>query len=256
MTSNFAKTLAIGSCAIALLAFTGTAQAQRWGYTEGTIYGSYYPWTRYRLLPDCPGVGRTVTLPLNTGTGGPLGAADLIWTVAPGPTAYSTSSLWLANTASTKWIQPDPAGKPVHFPEGTYVYRTQFATPVDPYLYDSITITGKYAADDEAVIKLNGVPMAPQCTPGSSGTACFKIGKTVAVAGWPRFTRNPTSVWFTTAFVNEITVEVSNSGARYSGLFADLVVTAECSKCTSPLPAVYTEWCGPLSTAPCPPNRR
>lgn len=250
MTSSFTRSLTIGSCAVALLAFTDAAQAQQWGSAGVYRIGGWLPWTgtgtgRLQFLPPCSSDGQTITLSLNTGTGGPLGTADPNWTVDPGGTAYSTSTvlagtntnIWLRNQPGpngAKWIQPDPSGTPVKFTGNEiYVYQMKFATPVDPYLYDSITITGRFAADDGAVVELNGKPIA-NCY-ANFGTDCFRIGQTITTKpDWRSFMRTATFG----SFVNTVTIKVNNSGGIYSGLYADLKVTVVCSKCTAPLPPV------------------
>lgn len=122
-----------------------------------------------RQLPPCTQVGQQVTLSLNTGTAGTIPpTADPFWhVVQPTPTTPFTTTpvspglLWLPNSATNpKWIQPAPNGSPQNFPVNTYVYSTQFTTPVDPYLYTSITITGGFAADDTAIVKLNAIQIA------------------------------------------------------------------------------------------------
>jgi hypothetical protein len=242
MTSRIAKTWTIGCCAFALVAFTDAAQAQRPPYAQGP----YYPsgpfsggilWPGFQQLPSCSEVGQTVTLPLtlNTGTGGPLGTADPIWMVA-GAGAYSTESIWFPNNAPiANWIQPAAGGTWKKFAQGTYVYQTQFATPVHPYFYDSIKVTGNFGADDKATIKLNGNPIA-EC-----GDPCFYSPPTpisgAEASNWRNFTQVTTG-WVSTYYVNTLTVEVTNTPNidTPSGLFVEATVTAVCSKCTSPLP--------------------
>jgi len=192
-----------------------------------------------RILPPCAQVGQQVTLTLNTGIAGglpPPGTADSIWKVLPSITPFSTlpfnaPSLWLPNSANPKWIQPAPGGNPASFPVQTYVYSTQFATPVDPYLYTSITITGSFAADDTAIVKLNGIPIAT-CPGGSTpATWCFHSWHPIpAGVGLSLFNRFP-------GFLNTLTVEVKNTLAgSTSGLIVRAQVVAVCSKCTSPVP--------------------
>lgn len=194
---------------------------------------------RTRVLPPCSQVGQQVTLTLNTGTAGPLpppGTADPIWKVGTSATTYSTypnnpPTWWLPNGANYRWIQPASGGNPIGFPAGTYVYSTQFITPVDPYLYSSITITGNFAADDKAVVKLNGVIIAT-CPGGSTAALwCFHSWKPIpSGVGWPTFNRFP-------GFLNTLTIEVTNTLANSSsGLLVRAQVVAVCSKCTTPIP--------------------
>lgn len=134
------------------------------------------------------------------------------------------------SAARPKWIQPAPGGNPASFPVHTYVYSTQFLTPVDPYLYTSISLSGSFAADDTAIVKLNGVPIAT-CPGGNTpATWCFHSWKPIPPAGLSAFNRLG-------SFLNTLTVEVQNTQAgSSSGLIVQAQVTAVCSKCTSPVP--------------------
>jgi hypothetical protein len=233
MTSSIANTWTIGCCAFAFVAFTDAGQAQGAVYSSGPFVGQSwsFPWHATQQLPACSYVGQTVTLPLSTGSGGLQGTPDPIWAVMPG-SAYSTAPVlgfWFPNTSNAKWIQPAAGGTPQNFAQGTYVYKTQFATPVHPYLYQSIKITGGFGADDEATVKLNGVPIAT-CSP-----SCFGFARTIPTVGnWQSFATS-------TGYLNVLTVEVKNTpaGDSPSGLFVRATVTAVCSKCTSPVPPAY-----------------
>jgi len=190
-----------------------------------------------RTLPACTKVGQQVTLTLNTGTGT---GADPIWKIVQ-PTSitpfttlpFNAPTLWLPNGLSAKWIQPAPGGTPANFPLNTYVYRTQFTTPVDPYLYTSITITGLgYAADDTAIVKLNGVPIASCPGGGTPLTWCFHSWKSIGSVGLSTFNRMGIS-----PFLNVLEVQVKNTLANSpSGLLVSASVVAVCSKCTTPPP--------------------
>jgi hypothetical protein len=193
-----------------------------------------------RVLPSCTQVNQQVTLTLNTGTAGsppPPGTADPIWTVVQQPStpltpfttaAYSAPSLWLPNSANARWIQPAAGGAPINLPVATYVYSTQFTTPVDPYLYTSITITGNFAADDTALVQLNGITIAT-CT-STATIACFHSLQAIPVGvGLPMFNR-------ISPFLNTLTVQVKNTSVGPSGLFVQAQVIAVCSKCTTPVP--------------------
>ena len=189
-----------------------------------------------RALPACGQVGQQVTLTLNTGSIGPLpppGTADPIWRVAPSIIPFTTDphSAWVPNSANPKWIQRAPGGNLVNFPVQTHIYTTQFTTPVDPYLYSSITITGSFAADDRAVVRLNGAVIAT-CIPGSTQASwCFNSWKPIPLGvSWPAFNR-------TSPFLNTLTIEVRNTlAASPSGLIVRARIVAVCSKCTSPVP--------------------
>jgi len=196
---------------------------------------------RPRTLPVCSQVGQQVKLTLNTGTAGgfpPPGTADPIWRIVlpSAITPFTTKpvnapAVWLPNSATEKWIQPAATGNPGTFPAGTYVYSTQFVTPVDPFLYSSITITGNFAADDSAIVKLNGVPIA-NCPAGTNpATWCFHSLKPIPPGvGWPTFNRF-------SGFLNTLTIEVKNTLANSpSGLLVRADVIGVCSKCTTTPP--------------------
>jgi len=181
-----------------------------------------------RTLPACKSQGQVVKLSLDTGTGGPIPTADPIWTITfPSTIApFSTTkfgSAWIAPFAGTNWIQPFSSGTPVHTSVQKFIYRTTFDTPVDPFLYGSITITGQYAADDDVVLKLNNIPFA-QCT---KAAGCFGPPPQTIPAGttWTQFNRFP-------GFHNVITAEVTNKGV-VTGFMMKADIVAECSKCTA-----------------------
>lgn len=192
---------------------------------------------KLRSLPACAEVGQQIELKLNTGTSGGVPTADNYWTItSPASTPFSTvpfsaPSLWLPNSATEKWIQPSASGTPASIPSGTYIFSTQFVTPVDPFLYTSITLSGDIAADDMFAVKLNGVPLGA-CAPGStSSTWCFHSWRAITPASdWHAFNRNGN-------FLNTLTVEVKNTApSSPTGLIVRARVSATCSKCTTPLP--------------------
>lgn len=209
-----------------------------------------------RTLPACKTAGQHVRLSLNTGTKGgfpPPGIPDAIWTIVqpagimPFTTSpiYPTLPVWLPNTAVSKWIQPFPTGTPTQAPHGaTYVYETHFATPVDPYFYTSISLSGRFMVDDGAVIKLNGVQIAT-CTVVSIGpNYCFNSWKAIpAGVSWSSFSRAG-------AFLNVVTVEVKNIADPNTptGLRMEAQVEAVCSKCTAPVPIPTPPCAGDPST--------
>jgi len=218
-----------------LVLLTGAAYAQQ---PIATATAPPPHLVHFRSLPACSHEGQVITLTLNTGTAtGSIPTADPIWHVAPNVTAYTTTpfnapTLWLPNTATEKWIQPSAAGPPVGFPIQTYVYTTQFVTPVNPFLYSSITINGKLAADDSAVVKLNGIQIGQNPGGGTPATWAFHNWKPVnsVGVGWPTFNQFP-------GFVNTLTIEVKNTLAgSTSGLLVHAEVSAVCSKCSSPVP--------------------
>lgn len=229
MMDRTKRTLTSGALVFSLGFFPVVVQAQ-----------IQHPPVRPRVLPSCTQVNQPVTLTLNTGTAGappPPGTVDPIWTVVQPPslTPFTTSPFlfpngWLPNSAA-KWIQPASGGTPVNLPATTFVYSTQFTTPVDPYLYTSITITGNFAADDSALVKLNGITIAT-CTPTpTAGVVCFHSLQAIppGVVGLPMFNRLG-------SLLNTLTVEVKNTVSSPTGLFVQAQVVAVCSKCTSPQP--------------------
>src|SRR3954447_2647634 len=190
-----------------------------------------------RSLPACTQVGQQVRLTLNTGTVGNVPTADPIWKVVlpTSITPFTTTpvnapTLWLPNTLTEKWIQPASTGTPSGFPLTTYVYSTQFTTPVDPYLYGNIKVFGGIGADDAWVVKLNGVPLS-SCPAGSTqATWCFHSFRAIGPSGLSTFNRFP-------GFLNTLTIEVRNTlSGSPSVLLVRADVIADCSKCTTPPP--------------------
>jgi hypothetical protein len=204
-----------------------------------------------RRLPACKQVGQQVRLTLNTGTAGPLpppATIDPIWRLAPSTPVYTTQpfnapTLWLPNSTVARWIQPSNTGTPGTYPLGTQAYQTLFTTPVDPYLYSSIQVTGAYAADDSTTLKLNGIAIA-NCPPGtSSSTWCFHGWKPIpATTSWTNFNRAP-------GYLNTLRFEVANTSPNSpGGLIVRAEVVAVCSKCTTPIPPVEPPCGGNPST--------
>lgn len=94
----------------------------------------------------------------------------------PGPNAVvvnaasirsAAGGVWLADGPNSKWISPraDRGGNAV----GNYTYHTAFdLTGLDP---TTAILTGQYAADNSAVIKLNGTTVGPASSGFSSWTS-------------------------------------------------------------------------------------
>jgi hypothetical protein len=141
------------------------------------------------------------------------------WTVSPG-TAGATSpvSSWVQPSGGVQWIQPSTAGSPQQFPAGNYLYSVPFTIPGPLTQYSSITLTGKYAADNSVTaISMNGGPSVASC----AGPNCFST--------W----QPPFSI--TTGFTpnNTLSVAVGNApgyGRNYSGLVVDATLRAICAK--------------------------
>ena len=105
---------------------------------------------------------------------------------------------------------------------------TALRTPVDPYLYTSISLSGSFAADDTAIVKLNGVPIAT-CPGGNTpATWCFHSWKPIPPAGLSAFNRLG-------SFLNTLTVEVQNTQAgSSSGLIVQAQVTRSARSARAP----------------------
>ena len=102
-------------------------------------------------IPCCTCVdGRVTTTPLSTGAAA--------WTVSgPGisgtvPVVAASHSAW-ASVAPAAWVGPSaaPTG-------GTYVYKIVFRVP-DCVIGGKVTISGRFAADNSAVLSVNGAPV-------------------------------------------------------------------------------------------------
>jgi len=94
----------------------------------------------------------------------PSGEAGTAWVVPPFPSA------WCAGTTSANWLSPTLGGAGgigYSADTGLYDYRLVFSM-VDPLGHPlqptTATITGNWAADDEATLLLNGTPVATNNT--------------------------------------------------------------------------------------------
>jgi hypothetical protein len=103
---------------------------------------------------------------------------------APGSNAYVVNSnalpigSWISNGPNSKWIAPRVDAGNGNAP-GTYTYRTTF----DLRAFNPATavLTGQFAADNSAIVKLNGVPVGIS-SPGFTTFTPFTI-RTGFVAG-------------------------------------------------------------------------
>jgi hypothetical protein len=183
-----------------------------------------------QILPDCEKEGQIISLKLNTGTGtGMIGAQDPHWTVSGGgtaPYAYSTNIAtgWVQPSGSAvQWIQPATGGNAFDFPNsGTYKYTTRFVVSPLMYLLGGITVSGKFSADNSAILKVNGKPIAGISCVGSSLGTCFK-----------QYTNFSIPSTYIQSGINEITVEVTNNDI-YTGLIVESSVVSNCKKCEPP----------------------
>lgn len=89
------------------------------------------------------------------------GQADPYWTISSSPVgtvpALVTASLnrsWVANTASSEWINASGLGNDTE-PAGLYIYTLTFSlSGFDP---STAQITGQWATDNQSEILLNGI---------------------------------------------------------------------------------------------------
>lgn len=166
-------------------------------------------------LRCCECVGKTVVLDLRTG--------DPWWTVSPGSGPTKTAlSAWTASAAPASWIQPvSPAtATATNVPAGAYTYTVKFNVPKKCTIpYEKFTLTGTYAADNGAIVKLDTSP-AGSCTPSPIATdkKCFTSPQPLSWSG----TLIPGS--------HALTFDVTNQPNTYSGLLVNAKLTAECKK--------------------------
>ncbi|MGH9719434.1 MAG: malectin domain-containing carbohydrate-binding protein [Bryobacteraceae bacterium] len=135
------------------------------------------------LTPPPPGA-RPITI-YNTGVLSPgvlaqQGSADPHYTLIasadagfPGPNAFIVinqspiGAYWLAWGPQSNWIGPQAAAANGN-PPGTYTYRTTFdLTGLDP---TTAGLTGNFASDNNASIRLNGAPAGPNSLSSSAYT--------------------------------------------------------------------------------------
>jgi hypothetical protein len=128
---------------------------------------------------------------VSAGTLAADGAVDSHYTIiasadvsGPGPNAYAVNSnalpigSWISNGPNSKWIAPRVDAGNGNAP-GTYTYRTTFdLTAFNPA---TAVLTGQFAADNSAIVKLNGVAVGIS-SPGFTTFTPFTI-RTGFVAG-------------------------------------------------------------------------
>jgi hypothetical protein len=140
------------------------------------------------------------------------------WTVSSGTVGVTTPvSSWVQPSGGVRWIQPSTAGSPQDFPAGNYQYSVPFTLgPLAQYA--TITISGKYAADN-SVISVTP-PAGPLCSPPNNN--CF--------SAW-----HPLNI--TSGFQagnNTLVVTVYNNpfqgGPTKTGLVVDATLRAVCKK--------------------------
>jgi uncharacterized repeat protein (TIGR01451 family) len=184
-------------------------------------------------LPPCRSPGEIVEVDIGTGLNTPPPGSDPHWQLVAAPPsatgtfpAYSTAPFpgWVAPPSGVHWIQRLPSATPQPDAGGNYTYRLQFT--LNPALYSSIAIVGRYSADNTATVALNGLPVSA-CS-GPSGNDCFK--------GWQAL--NVTSGFV--SGVNVLDITVSNH-ANVTGLIVEAKLRATCSACATP-PACLVAW--------------
>ena len=141
-------------------------------------------------------VSAAVTVPLySTGVDNnrvPLanGAVDPHWTLVWRPAAVSNETspnngVWLANSASanSRWISPerDPVKS---YPPGTYTFTTGFAGTNFNSATQRAVVTGRWAADNSGVLKINGVTYAAAQTSGYTSFANFTLDDVPLNTSW------------------------------------------------------------------------
>jgi hypothetical protein len=172
-------------------------------------------------LPPCTRPGETVTLNLSTATAG----IDPYWTVSPGgpnPTHISFNP-WTA--LPNNWVHPTTLN-PTQFGIITYTYTRKFNLPCPPKSYQSLQISGRFAADNNGTVTLNNNVIG-SCL----GNYCFN---NPPVVGTPFGTTNKS---FFNQGANSLTVTVGNQPYSDSGLSVVARVAASCgSSCVCGCP--------------------
>ena len=130
------------------------------------------------------------------------------WSLPPDP-AHTT--------AASKWIAPDYTNNGC-CPPGNYTYKLNFVLPAG-FNPSTATISGRWAADNAASMKLNGVPVPGLLSPG--------------IAYWTSFTIPPASGFVSGA--NSLSFVVDNYGA-WTGLRVEFTnAYANCLDCAPPV---------------------
>jgi hypothetical protein len=178
--------------------------------------------------PPC----KDVTINLSTGQ-------NPNWTVSPGTAGVITnlgplSGTWVAPTAPVRWIQPANASTPQLLPGGFYQYSVSFILPGPLNQYSSISLSGRYAADNtvhQFFVSLGqSAPGGPLCTPANAN--CFSAWTSFSIAAATAFT----------AGLNSLNVRVYNNPTgpgdpppgrpTYTGLVVEATLQAKCKEKT------------------------
>ena len=113
-----------------------------------------------KLLSTAPpsGGGTTAIDPHFTLVSAPAGVTlGKAYVLNSSATALSNNGgAYVADSTTSEWISPDPAGNPVNYPRGYYWYQTTFVMPAGCYLQTAV-LTGDWAVGGvDAGILLNG----------------------------------------------------------------------------------------------------
>ena len=169
------------------------------------------PAKRLTIVPCCKCLGEVHTANLSTGAA-PWTAA-LPNSSAQAATVPSSNPAWTTMLAPTaQWISP--AGNPQT--PGVYAYQTQFDAR-NCTIPSEITISGKFLADNSAVLLVDGHTVA-----SSQGTPNY---------GFLPGSLTPFSYTIpagSAAGVHTVTVQARNSES-YTGVVVQLAVTRKCS---------------------------
>lgn len=150
---------------------------------------------------------KDVTINLSTGQ-------NTNWSVSPGTVGILTYPVvsWITGGGAS-WIQPANFPTPQTFNGTSYQYSVPFTLPPISQ-FSSISLSGQYAADNSATVKLNNGPTLPGnfC----SGPNCF--------SSWHSFA-------ITSGFVNNqntLDVTVGNQSGSWTGLIVNATLSATC----------------------------
>jgi hypothetical protein len=154
------------------------------------------------------------------------GAIDPHYKLISQPAAFTDArhnffgSPWLPDGPTSFWLQPGPAA---YAPNGTYIYELEFDLgQCDPR---TASITGRWAADDWAELRINGVPV-----PGVNAAYGFSVWAPLAVnSGF-------------NSGVNKLQFVVKNIGGGPTGLRVELSGTVCCNPCVNPPTGMVAWW--------------
>lgn len=138
-----------------------------------------------------------------------VGDPDLHWTLGGG-TAYVSGQngvypigAWLAEDSTSRWLTPSPVAGATFDPttDGTYRYNLSFS--LSGYKHRSAVILGRFSADDETLVMLNGRTINGSVAGFTSWTDFDSIGGkfrpgvnnlTFVVSNFAQASSNPTGL--------------------------------------------------------------